>query len=289
MTLVGELLADTPYEAVVGDRSLHYDGDPSDVAAVFIRSRTKIDETIKTKFPNVRAIIRAGVGLDNVDVDFCRAEEITIHNAPRANSDAVAEYVVAMLLFTMRRLRTLKREDVRQWNRFAYVGESMSGQTVGIVGFGNVGRLVQQKLAGLGCSRFVVYDPFLPAGAVQGEGIEQVDELEQLLERSTMITLHMPLTDETRHMIGASQLARLQDGVILVNAARGGIVDELALLKILDDTSLTYVADTVENEPEVRPELLGREDIIVTPHMAGLTHEAERNIVVHALQSFLES
>lgn len=257
----------------------------SPAQALLIRSNTTVDATIKQFFPQLRAVIRVGTGLDNVDVDFCRSEGIEVFNAAGANADAVAEYVTAMILYVKRGLHRLNPQDVASWNRFAFRGQGIAGQTVGIVGYGNIGKLLQQKLAGLGCTKFLVYDPYVPADMI-AKADAVAASLPELLRQSDIISLHLPLLPETHHSINAEKLDMLKDGALLINAARGGIVDEAALL--VTNKDVTYVADTVENEPDVNPELLERENVIITPHIASLTADSERAMVRVALTNYLE-
>lgn len=260
-------------------------GFTSAAQALLIRSDTTVDSSIKQFFPQLRAVIRVGTGLDNVDVGYCRSAGIEVFNAAGANADAVAEYVAAMILYVKRGLYRLNPEDVASWNRFAFRGQSVEGQTVGIVGFGHIGRLLQRKLAGLGCKKFLAYDPYVPADAIAETGAAAAD-LSAVLRESDIVSLHLPLLPETHHIINAEKLEMLKDGALLINAARGGIVDEAALLAA--GKNITYVADTVENEPKINPALLKRGNVIVTPHIASLTAESERAMLHVALANYLE-
>lgn len=285
MELAAKTLQGTEYSLVAGDRE--FSGPPeANVMALLIRSATTVGADIREHFPNLKSIIRVGVGLDNVDLDFCKKAGITVFNAPGANASAVSDYVVGMVLYALRGINRISHDDVVDWNRFKVVGRDISDQTFGIVGFGHIGRLLYQTLVGFGCHDFIVYDPYLPQNAELPEYVRMAT-LEELLEQSDVISLHMPLTDETRHMINADALAKLKPKAVLVNAARGGIVDEAAVRQTVEATSLTYIADTVEGEPHVSPALLGHERIIVTPHIAGVTEGTEKNMVVIALQRFL--
>jgi D-3-phosphoglycerate dehydrogenase len=285
MELVQATLVGTGCVAVSGTTSFSQSLD-QEYDAVLIRSASKIDESIKGYFPHLKSVIRAGVGLDNVDLEYCKREGIAVYNAPGANADAVSEYVVAVLLYVLRRLNKLSVQRVRNWDRFEFRGNSVREQTIGIVGFGHIGKLVYEKLNVFSSPDFLVYDPYVSVDSIDADNI-QVTSLEELLQRSTVITLHMPLTPDTRHLIGKKELALIRDGALLINSARGGIVDETALIARVHQGGLTYVADTVEDEPNIQDELLGDEHIIITPHIASLTHFSEQEMVRQALHNFL--
>ena len=283
---ITDTLRDSTWQAVPGDISFtNSQQHPYD--AVLIRSNTRIDATVLSHFPQLKHVVRAGVGLDNVDLDFCRQHGIKVYNAPGANADAVSDYTVGMMLFVLRKLYKLTEADIVAWNRFTFTGQNMANQTIGIVGFGNIGKLLQRKLAGFNYREILIYDPFIATDAVLPERIRLVS-LEQLLQLSTIISLHLPLTNDTNHLIGRHNLALVQEGAILINASRGGIVDETALLAVLRTKDMVYIADAVEGEPEVNKDLLGRPNIIITPHIASLTDESERNMVRVALQNLLD-
>jgi (S)-sulfolactate dehydrogenase len=285
--LVKESLVDTPYSLVMGDTAYSYGPFP-DCETILIRTGARIDASILDTFPNLASIIRVGTGLDNVDLEFCKAHNIAVFNAPGANAEAVADYVIATVFAVLRKLHVLEPRDVRSWNRFAFVGKNIASQIVGIVGFGHIGRILHDKLYGLGCRIFYVYDPYIKQGASLPKGVQLVS-LEQLLQLSTVVSLHLPLTDETKYLINHKNVSLLQPSAVLVNASRGGIVEEAALLDALKKDQLTYIADTVENEPQVNEALLATPNAIITPHIASLTTEAEKAMVRVALENFLHN
>jgi phosphoglycerate dehydrogenase-like enzyme len=275
------------YEVLPGDAS--FSGNiPEDCTALIIRSATTITPSIKEHFPHLTDIMRVGVGVDNIDMDFCNKEHIAVYNAPGANADAVSEYIVCMMLVALRRVHALTQEDVVSWNRFKFVGHSMSGRTIGIIGFGHIGRLIHQKLQGFGCKEFFAYDPFLKKEDFP-EGVTQLSTVEGVLEKSDLITLHVPLIPQTHHLINKENIDLLHDHAILLNASRGGIVDEVAAVEAAHTRGLIYIADTVEGEPKVSQSLLDEENVIVTPHIAALTQEAEDNVITVAIENFLNN
>jgi phosphoglycerate dehydrogenase-like enzyme len=250
-----------------------------------IRSGTHVGSSIKQSFPNLEAVIRVGTGLDNVDLDFCKAEGIAVYNAAGANSDAVSDYIVCMMLVALRKFNQLTEADVTGWNRTKFTGHSMSARTVGIVGFGHIGRLVHQKLAGFGCQGFVVFDPYL--NSELPDGVQRVDDLDKLLRSCDLVTLHVPLLPETKYLINKDNLPLLKDGSILLNASRGGVVSEADVLAYAQDHDITYIADTVEGEPRASEALRADPHVIVTPHIASLTKESEDAMLETAVKSYL--
>lgn len=259
---------------------------PENCTTLLIRSATTIDSHIKMTFPDLTSVIRIGAGVDNIDMALCRQVGIRVCNAPGANADAVSDYVVCMMLVALRKIFTLNPEDVTGWNRFKFTGNSMSAQSVGIIGFGNIGRLVHKKLQGFGCKSFYVYDPFVREDALPN-GVTYAPSIGDVLTSSTVVTLHLPLLPETHHIINRDNLKLLSDGAILLNASRGGIVDEDAVIESVRSRQLIYVADTVEGEPVAKQALLDEPNVIVTPHIASLTVESEYNMVKVAVDNFL--
>jgi phosphoglycerate dehydrogenase-like enzyme len=280
--LVATAFGQTSHTIVAGSTDFTV-GDAASCDTVLIRSATHIDSTIKEKMPHLQRIVRVGVGLDNVDLDYCDQAGITVYNAPGANADAVAEYAVTVILLALRKLHLLTPADQANWNRHKFTGRSITSCSIGIVGYGNIGKLLHGKLRGLGCTNFVLYDPFIstpPEGA-------RLATLDELLQTSDIVSLHLPLLPQTTHIINAEKLALLKPDAILLNAARGGIVDEAAVFACPPTQVFTYIADTVEGEPYPNPALLKDPRIIVTPHVASLTTDAEAAMVRVAIEHLL--
>jgi phosphoglycerate dehydrogenase-like enzyme len=282
LDIVTASLGDTPHTLIAGSPDFATN-DASGCDTVLIRSGTHIDSTIAAKMPLLKRVVRVGVGLDNVDLAFCKQHNIAAYNAPGANADAVAEYAVAVLLMAIRNIHLLTLADQQSWNRFKFMGHGITSRTVGIVGFGHIGKLLYAKLHSLGCRNFIIYDPFV-TNAPQDARMASLDEL---LQHSNVISLHLPLTPETKHIINGEKLALLPEGAVLLNAARGGIVDESALLVCTDSKHLIYIADTVEDEPHPNQALLGRQNVIITPHIASLTDDAEAAMIRVAIENLL--
>jgi D-3-phosphoglycerate dehydrogenase len=209
-----------------------------------------------------------------------------VYNAPGANADAVSDYVVGMMFMALRKLHTLDPQDLQTWNRFKFVGHSMAGRRIGIIGFGNIGKQIFAKLRGFDCQAFNVYDPFIKQEDMP-DGVTYAATVDEVLRSSDIVTLHVPLLPATKYLINQDNLSLLPDGAILINASRGGIVNEKDVVAYMGQHDLTYIADTVEGEPEVSPALLQNPDVVVTPHIASLTREADDNVIVVALRNFL--
>lgn len=270
---------------VRGDTS--FSGDNiQDCSALLIRSATTITSSIVERFPDLHSVVRVGVGVDNVDVDFCTSHDIAVYNAPGANSDAVSDYVVGMMFHGLRNLHLLTRPDVANWNRFKFTGHSMAGRTIGIVGFGNIGKQIFAKLQGFKCKAFYVYDPFIKAEDMP-QGVTYATSVDDVLRASDIVTLHVPLLPTTQYLINKDNLNLLPAGAILINASRGGIVNEADIIAHAQSHALVYVADTVENEPHVSEALLDSPSVVVTPHIASLTQESDDNVLAVAIQNLL--
>lgn len=251
---------------------------------MIIRSATKTTPEVKKYFPNLTDIMWVGVGVDNIDMEFCNQEHIAVYNAPGADADAVSDYVIGMMFLALRKVHTLTKQDVETWNRFKFVGHNMSAQTIGIIGFGHIGRLIHSKLQGFRCKEFLAYDPLIKPEDFPA-GVTPMPTVESLLKQSTIVTLHVPLIQQTRYLINKDTLALLPDHAILLNASRGGIVNETDAVAAAEQKGLVYIADTVENEPNVSEVLLDNENVIVTPHIAALTQEAETALSVLLLRT----
>lgn len=284
---VADLIPQTDFQFTQGDGNFSNSGrHPYDT--LLIRSTTEIKGDIKQHFANLKNIIRVGTGLDNIDLEFCKENNIAVFNAAGANADAVSEYVVATALYALRRLNMLTDEDITTWNRFKFRGHSMSEQKIGIIGFGNIGKLVYEKLHAFKPEQFLAYDPFVTQSMVQDFDITMTD-LETVLKESSLITLHLPLIPQTKHIIDDNKLSLLQDNSILINASRGGIVDEQALIKYAPTHNVTYIADVVENEPHPHADLVASKNTIITPHIASLTKASEDAMLSDAIKNFLDN
>lgn len=284
VNIVKDMLPST-YGIIQGNSS--FEGDiPVGCSTLIIRSVTTIKSSIKDKFPELTNIVRVGTGLDNIDLEFCSKEGISVYNAPGANADAASDYVIAMMFVALRRVNQLTQSDVESWNRFKFTGHSMSSQSIGIIGFGNIGKQIFHKLQGFNCKDFFIYDPLVKEADLP-KGVTYAASVEQVLKKSSIVTLHVPLLPSTQYLINKTNLSLLASDTILLNASRGGIVNEADIIDFIHEHRLIYVADTVENEPSVNPRLLNNPNIIVTPHIASLTVESDNMMVEVAINNFL--
>jgi D-3-phosphoglycerate dehydrogenase len=271
--------------AVLGDEVAirHVDGTDraallpalADAAAVMIRSATTIDAEALAAAPNLKVVARAGVGLDNVDVAAATARGVMVVNAPTSNIVSAAEHAVALLLAAARHIPAADGSlRTGRWERSRFTGVEVAGKTVGVVGLGRIGVLVAQRLAAFDVS-LIAYDPYIQPGRAAQLGVRLVP-LDALLRESDFITVHLPKTPETVGLIGAAELATTKRGVIVVNAARGGLVDEAALADALKSGQVGAAGiDVYATEPSTDSPLFGLPNAVVTPHLGASTAEAQ--------------
>jgi D-3-phosphoglycerate dehydrogenase len=242
--------------------------------AIVIRSATKLTADLIARGTNLKVIGRAGVGVDNVDVDAATRQGIVVANAPDSNVVSAAEHTVGLLVALARNIPQAHAALVDgRWERSKWGGVELAEKTLGILGFGRIGQQVARRALGLQM-RVVAYDPFVSAERFRELGVESAT-FEGVLERADFLTLHLPLNDETRGAVDAEAITRMKDGVRIVNAARGELVDETALGDALRSGKVAGAAlDVFPQEPYDGP-LLGAPNIIVTPHLAASTDEAQ--------------
>jgi len=255
--------SETPLEQIVGD----YD-------ALIVRSATKVTADIVERGTRLKVIGRAGVGVDNVDVDAATRRGIVVANAPESNMLSAAEHAFGLLLALARNIPQAHAALVEgRWERSKWGGVELADKVLGVLGFGRIGRLVARRALGLQM-KVVAYDPFVSAERFRELGVDSAT-FDEVLERADFLTLHLPLTDDTRGSIDAAAIARMRDGSRLVNAARGELVDEAALVAALESGKLAGAAiDVFSKEPYDGP-LLRAPNIVVTPHLAASTEEAQ--------------
>lgn len=254
--------------------------------ALIVRNRTVVDDALLAAGPDLRVVGRLGVGLDNIDVAACDARSIAVIPATGANAVSVAEYVVASLLVLRRGgvFHATDRLVAGGWPRQELVGHEVAGMCLGLIGLGGIARLVAERVRSLGVT-VAAYDPFLAGDDAIWEEVERHEELADLLPVSDAVSLHVPLTPETHHLLDAEALALLPRGALVINTARGGIVDEVALVDALTDGRLGGAAlDVFEHEPLDDTSVARFADVanlLLTPHVAGVT--VESNVAVSAL------
>jgi D-3-phosphoglycerate dehydrogenase / 2-oxoglutarate reductase len=284
VVLIAEKLAPSVLD-VLGDEVdiRHVDGTDrsallsavAEADALLVRSATKVDAEVLAASTRLKVVARAGVGLDNVEVPAATARGVLVVNAPTSNIVSAAEHAVALLLSLARRIPAADA-SLRggEWKRSSFSGVEISGKTVGVVGLGKIGQLFAQRLAAFG-TELIAYDPYVsPARAAQ-LGIELVD-LDELLARADVISVHLPKTPETKGLIGADALAKTKPGVLIFNAARGGLIDEQALADALRDGHVGGAGvDVFVEEPTTTSPLFGLPNAVVTPHLGASTGEAQ--------------
>lgn len=247
----------------------------ADADALLVRSATKVDAEALAAATRLTVVARAGVGLDNVDVAAATARGVMVVNAPTSNIVSAAEHAVALLLATARHIPAADASLRQgQWKRSSYTGTELNGKVVGVVGLGKIGQLVAQRLAAFGVA-LIAYDPYVaPARAAQ-LGIELTD-LDDLLRRADVISIHLPKTPDTLGLIGKDQLALTKRGVLIVNAARGGLIDEDALADAVRSGQVGGAGvDVYAIEPTTSSPLFELPQIVVTPHLGASTDEAQ--------------
>ena len=244
--------------------------------ALVVRSQTQVTADVIEAAENLKVIARAGIGLDNVDVEAATRRGVMVVNAPQSNIVSAAEHTVALLL-TQARWIPQADADLKagRWDRSRWQGVELQGKTLGIVGLGRVGALVAQRCAAFGM-RVIAFDPYVPRERAKEMGIELMPTLEALLVQSDFISIHLPRTPDTEGLIGERELGLVKEGARLVNTARGGIVDEAALAKAIEEGRIAGAAlDVFAEEPTTESPLFGLDAVVVTPHLGASTAEAQ--------------
>ena len=254
-----------------------YDAALDDIGrydAVIVRV-APLDATVIERADRLKVIAKHGAGLDNVDIDAASERGIAVCNTPGANARSVAEHAVALLFAVRRNLRTADRHvRAGEWERESFTGHELTGDTLGLFGFGAIAREAADLVQGMG-QTVLTFDPYVADDDVPSR-VQRVDDLSELFERSDAVSIHAPLTPETRHAVSTAELAALGERGVLINTSRGPIVDEAALIDALEADTITGAGlDTFEEEPpgEDHP-LYDRDDVVLTPHVGGVTDEA---------------
>lgn len=249
----------------------------SNADALIVRNRTRVDAEVLAAAPLLKVVGRLGVGLDNIDLGACEKRGIRVCPATGANTLSVAEYVIAMTLVLLRGAYAANEEMIAgAWPRQSLIGGEASGQTLGLVGFGEIARAVAVRASALGME-IAVCDPFLPASDAAWQGVRRHETIGSLLSGSDVISLHVPLTGDTRNLIDAKAIAGMRPRAVLINTARGGIVDEAAVAEALRAGTLGGAAlDVFHSEPLPAAQAACFKDapnLVLTPHIAGVTEQ----------------
>jgi D-3-phosphoglycerate dehydrogenase / 2-oxoglutarate reductase len=259
--------------AIIGN----YDG-------LAIRSATKVTRDVLEAATNLKVIGRAGIGVDNVDVPAASARGVVVMNTPFGNSITTAEHAIALMFALARELPSADTStQAGKWEKNRFMGVELTNKTLGLIGAGNIGSIVADRAQGLKM-KVVAYDPFLSPERALELGVEKV-ELDELLARADFITLHTPLTDQTRNILSRENLAKTKPGVRIINCARGGLVDELALKEMLESGHVGGAAlDVFTEEPAKANPLFGTPGLVATPHLGASTNEAQVNVAIQVAE-----
>src|SRR5438270_3735723 len=249
-----------------------------------IRSNTKVTAKLLEKATRLKVVGRAGIGVDNVDIPAATARGVIVMNTPFGNSITTAEHAIAMMFALARQIPAADAStQAGKWEKNRFMGVEITGKVLGIIGCGNIGSIVADRAIGLHM-RVIAYDPFLSPERAQDLGVEKVD-LDDLLARADFISLHTPMTAQTRNILSAENLARTKKGVRIVNCARGGLVDEVALRKLLDCGHVAGAAfDVFTSEPATENPLFGHPNVVATPHLGASTSEAQENVALQVAE-----
>jgi D-3-phosphoglycerate dehydrogenase len=254
-----------------------------DYDALIVRSATKVTPDFLKQAGKLKLVVRAGIGVDNIDVNACTERRIQVENTPFGNVVTTAEHALALLFSLARKIPQADASmKAGKWEKKRFMGRELTGKTLGVIGTGNIGKVVCKKAKALGME-VVAHDPFLTEEMATELGIESVS-LAALFAQADAISVHTPLNDATRGLLGADNFARVKKGVLIVCAARGGIVDEADLITALDSGVVGGAAldVLVEEPPPADHPLLARDDVILTPHLGASTHEAQINVALDA-------
>jgi (S)-sulfolactate dehydrogenase len=273
---------DVHYAPTLVDRPADLATEVRDADALIVRNRTRVDAALLAQAPRLRVVGRLGVGLDNIDVAACRERNVTVVPATGANARAVAEYVIATALVLLRgAFASTSAVAAGTWPRAALSqGRELAGRTIGLVGFGGIGRLTGGLARAMGMQA-IGFDPNVPAASsVWSDESTSPRSLPELLAEADVVSLHVPLTADTRHLIDAARIAAMKPDAILINTARGGVVDERALAEALRAGRIAGAAlDVFEHEPlGAQTPLADCPNLLLTPHIAGVTRESNTRV-----------
>ena len=276
---VDVITGETPEQLIarIGD----YDG-------LAIRSSTKVTKEVLAAARNLKVVGRAGIGVDNVDIPAASAQGVVVMNTPFGNSITTAEHAIALMFALARQIPEANAQtQAGKWPKNDFMGVEVTGKTLGLIGAGNIGSIVASRALGLKM-KVVAFDPFLTPERALEMGVEKAD-LDTLLAKADFITLHTPLTDQTRNILSAENIAKCKKGVRIINCARGGLIDEAALKEALDSGHVAGAAlDVFQTEPAKESPLFGTPNFICTPHLGASTTEAQVNVALQVAEQMAE-
>ncbi|UOM32942.1 phosphoglycerate dehydrogenase [Acuticoccus sp. I52.16.1] len=254
------------------------------VDGLAIRSATKVTDKVLEAAKNLKVIGRAGIGVDNVDIPAASRAGVIVMNTPFGNSITTAEHAIAMMFAVARQIPAANSStQAGKWEKNAFMGTELTGKTLGIIGCGNIGSIVAARGIGLKM-RVIAFDPFLTAERAAEIGVEKV-ELDELFKRAEVLTLHTPLTEKTKNVVSRERIFSMKKGAIIINCARGGLVDEAALREALDQGHLAGAGvDVFSEEPAKENVLFGAPNLVCTPHLGAATTEAQENVALQVAE-----
>ncbi len=251
-----------------------------DYDGLAIRSNTKVTAAVLAAAPNLKVVGRAGIGVDNVDTEAATAQGVVVMNTPFGNAITTAEHAISMMMALARDIPTANASThAGKWEKSKFMGVELYGKTLGVIGCGNIGSIVADRALGLKM-KVLAYDPYLSEERARDLGVEKAD-LDAIFARADFITLHTPLTDNTRGIISAKSFAKMKKGVRIINCARGGLVNEADLKAAIESGQVAGAAlDVFEEEPAKTNPLFGMEKVVCTPHLGASTNEAQENVAL---------
>ena len=298
--LISDALSETAV-AIFKERGIDVDYQPKlgkdkeklleiigDYDALAVRSATKAMAPVIKAGKNLKVIGRAGIGVDNIDIPAATAAGIVVMNTPYGNAITTAEHAIAMMFALVRKIPQANQSTHEgKWEKSAFMGAEVFGKTLGVIGCGNIGSIVADRAIGLKM-RVIAFDPFLTEDRAVDLGVEKVD-LDTLLKRADIVTLHTPLTDQTRNVLSRENIAKLKKGAYVVNCARGGLIDEEALKDALDEEHVAGAAlDVYATEPATEHALFGHPRVVATPHLGASTREAQENVAIQVAEQMAD-
>ncbi|MGI3212271.1 phosphoglycerate dehydrogenase [Roseovarius tibetensis] len=295
--LVSDKLSETAVQ-IFRDRGIEVDFQPDlgkdkdklaevigDYDGLAIRSATKVTEKILDAATNLKVIGRAGIGTDNIDKAAASKKGVIVMNTPFGNMITTAEHAIAMMFSIARQIPAASAStQAGKWEKSKFMGVELTGKTLGVIGAGNIGSIVCDRARGLKM-KVVAYDPFLGQEKADKMGVEKVEQLDDLLKRADFITLHVPMTDQTRNILSREALEKTKKGVRIINCARGGLVDEQALADLIKSGHVASAAlDVFAEEPATENPLFGLPNVVCTPHLGAATTEAQENVALQVAE-----
>jgi D-3-phosphoglycerate dehydrogenase len=250
-----------------------------------IRSATKVTKEILAKAKNLKVVGRAGIGVDNVDIPEATSKGVIVMNTPFGNSVTTAEHAIAMMFAAARKIPQANESTHQgKWEKSKFMGSEIAFKTLGLIGCGNIGSIVANRALGLKMN-VKVFDPYLSADRAQTLGVEKAETLDDLFKVADFISLHTPLTEQTKNILGKENLAKVKKGAFIINCARGGLIDEAELNERINAGDIAGAAlDVFAEEPAKDNVLFGNENVICTPHLGASTQEAQENVALQVAQ-----